>query len=367
MDYTSIIAAGIAIGASAFAVYYSHDTSEKVKNRLFELKKEADSLGENFESLKKQLLEKINELERKSTTPPQAPPPEVDYDRISRLSERVSKLESLFKEKLKSLEKTNVQLEYELGSLKKRLDEVEREVSEVSESFLSSREEIKEELKRELLAEVEEEIERLEELIERRKEEEVEEFLDMLKTAVTMNPEKISAGLLEAKRALLSLRDIAKVYVLTGKGRDEFLALKENLLGLLKNLRKLVIVSVPDENIYSKFRDIIIEVKRLDLPMKDEKSGKELNPERSFIEIHKLVYALAGGIDEIASMINEPVPVTPVEKEFYEKLRYQFEELRKLEKQVEMLMARLGEKLPEASAEKDERREIEDLLRDLGV
>lgn len=365
MDYTSIIAAGIAIGASAFAVYYSHDTSEKVKNRLFELKKEADSLGENFESLKKQLLEKINELERKSTTP-QAPS-EVDYDRISRLSERVSKLESLFKEKLKSLEKTNVQLEYELGSLKKRLDEVEREVSEVSESFLSSREEIKEELKRELLAEVEEEIERLEELIERRKEEEVEEFLDMLKTAVTMNPEKISAGLLEAKRALLSLRDIAKVYVLTGKGRDEFLALKENLLGLLKNLRKLVIVSVPDENIYSKFRDIIIEVKRLDLPMKDEKSGKELNPERSFIEIHKLVYALAGGIDEIASMINEPVPVTPVEKEFYEKLRYQFEELRKLEKQVEMLMARLGEKLPEASAEKDERREIEDLLRELGV
>lgn len=99
MDYTSIIAAGIAIGASAFAVYYSHDTSEKVKNRLFELKKEADSLGENFESLKKQLLEKINELERKSTTP-QAPS-EVDYDRISRLSERVSKLESLFKEKLK--------------------------------------------------------------------------------------------------------------------------------------------------------------------------------------------------------------------------------------------------------------------------
>lgn len=39
MDYTSIIAAGIAIGASAFAVYYSHDTSEKVKNRLFELKR----------------------------------------------------------------------------------------------------------------------------------------------------------------------------------------------------------------------------------------------------------------------------------------------------------------------------------------
>ncbi|WP_054841143.1 hypothetical protein [Thermococcus peptonophilus] len=185
-----------------------------------------------------------------------------------------------------------------------------------------------------------------------------------------MDPEKISSGLLEAKRALLSLRDIAKVYVLTGKGRDEFLALKENLLGLLKNLRKLVIVSVPDEDIYSKFRDVIIEVKRLDLPMKDEKSGKELNPERSFIEIHKLIYKLAGGdIDEIASMINEPVPVTPpVEKEFYEKLRYQFEELRKLEKQVEMLMARLGgENLPEASTEKDEKREIEDLLRDLGV
>ncbi|MBP1912269.1 hypothetical protein [Thermococcus stetteri] len=325
MDYTTIIAAGIAIGASAFAVYYSHDTSEKIKNRLFELKKEVDSLGENFESLRKQLLEKINELERKSTT--QQPPNEANYERISRLTERLSKLESLFKEKLKGLEKSNVQLEYELGSLKKRLDEVEKEVGEVAQSFTSSREEIKEELKRELLAEVEEEIERLEELIERRKEEGVEEFLDMLRTAVTMNPEKISSGLLEAKRALLSLRDIAKVYVLTGKGRDEFTALKENLLGLLKNLRKLVIVSVPEEEIYSKFRDIIIDVKRLDLTMKDEKSGKDLNPERSFIEIHKLIYKLAGEFDEIANKINEPVPVTPVEKEFYEKLRYQFEEL----------------------------------------
>lgn len=101
--------------------------------------------------------------------------------------------------------------------------------------------------------------------------------------------------------------------------------------------------------------------------MKDEKSGKELNFERSFIEIYKFVYVLVGGIDEIVSMINEFVLVILVEKEFYEKFCYQFEELRKFEKQVEMFMVRLGEKFLEVLVEKDERREIEDFLRDLGV
>lgn len=107
-----------------------------------------------------------------------------------------------------------------------------------------------------------------------------------------------------------------------GKGRDEFLVFKENLFGFFKNLCKLVIVLVFDENIYFKFRDIIIEVKCLDFFMKDEKSGKELNFERSFIEIYKFVYVLVGGIDEIVSMINEFVLVILVEKEFYEKFCY---------------------------------------------
>lgn len=85
------------------------------------------------------------------------------------------------------------------------MDEVEREVSEVLEFFLSLREEIKEEFKREFLVEVEEEIEWFEELIEWRKEEEVEEFLDMLKIVVMMNFEKISVGFFEVKRVFFLL------------------------------------------------------------------------------------------------------------------------------------------------------------------
>ncbi|AMQ17801.1 coiled-coil domain-containing protein [Thermococcus peptonophilus] len=363
IEYLSIIA----IGLSAFAIYYARDIAEKVKGRFFELKDETEESLNELQNLKKEIQERIDELRAELEGIRKTESGSAEEWRIKSLSEKVAKLDNLVKEHLKNLENKNVKIEHELETLKKEVQGLRDDLIELNRAVLEDRENLKAQLKEELLSEVEEEIERLEELIERRKEEEVEEFLDILKTAITMDPEKISSGLLEAKRALLSLRDIAKVYVLTGKGRDEFLALKENLLGLLKNLRKLVIVSVPDEDIYSKFRDVIIEVKRLDLPMKDEKSGKELNPERSFIEIHKLIYKLAGDIDEIASMINEPVPVTPVEKEFYEKLRYQFEELRKLEKQVEMLMARLGENLPEASTEKDEKREIEDLLRDLGV
>lgn len=117
MDYISIIVVGIVIGVLVFVVYYFYDISEKVKNRFFEFKKEVDFFGENFEFFKKQLFEKINEFERKLMILQVFF--EVDYDRIFCFLECVLKLEFFFKEKFKSLEKINVQFEYELGFFKK--------------------------------------------------------------------------------------------------------------------------------------------------------------------------------------------------------------------------------------------------------
>ncbi|ASJ02879.1 hypothetical protein A3L09_06205 [Thermococcus profundus] len=367
LEYLSIVAI---IGAG-FAVYYAMDISEKVKSRFFELKNETQSSIENIESFRKEILEEINSLKSELDRLKRMEGESAEDWRIKSLSEKVSKLDEMLKTKLKELENKSVQTAYELGALNKEVSELKSQIQEIESEVLEGKEELKEKLKEELLREVEEEIEHLEDLIERRKEEEVEEFLELITTAITLQPEKISSGLLEAKRALLSLRDIAKVYVLTGKGKEEFDSLKENLIGLLKNLRKLAVVSVPDESVYSRFRDAIILVKRLNLPMKDERNGKELNPERSFIEIHRLVYKVAGELDSLAEMINEPVPVTPIEKEFYEKLRIQFEELRKLEEQVEMLMARLGGKETVEDAreaeKKPSKKELEELLKELDL
>ncbi|WP_010477562.1 hypothetical protein [Thermococcus zilligii] len=367
IEYLSIVATALA----GFAVYYATDIAEKVKSRFFELKNETESSLENIESFKKDVLEKINslaaEVERLKSNRGET----AEEWKLKSLSEKVAKLEETLKEKLKELEKGNVQATYEVGALRKEVEELKSSVQSLEEKVLTGKEELKAQLKEELLREVEEEIEHLEDLIERRKEKEVKEFLDLITVAITLEPEKINSGLMEAKRALLSLRDIAKVYVLTEKGKDEFYSLKESLLGLLKNLRKLTVIAVPEEEVYSRFRDIMILVKRLELPMKDEKNGKELNPEKSFIEIHRIIYKVAGEIDSLAEMINEPVPVTPIEKEFYEKLKVQFEELRKLEEQVEMLMSRLGgEKISEEdqkAEKKSSKKELEELLKELGL
>lgn len=367
IEYLSIVA----IASAGVAVYYAMDIAEKVKSRFFELKNETESSLEDMESFKKEVLEKISSLTAEVERLKSNREGTVEDWKLKSLSEKVAKLEELVKGKLKEFENKDVQVTYEIGALKKEVDELKSSVQSLQEEVLEGKEELKAQLKEELLREVEEEIEHLEDLIERRKDEEVREFLDLITTAITLEPEKIGSGLMEAKRALLSLRDIAKVYVLTEKGKDEFYSLKENLLGLLRNLRKLAVIAVPEEEVYSRFRDAMILVKRLELPMKDERNGKELNPEKSFIEIHRIIYKVAGELDSLAEMINEPVPVTPIEKEFYEKLRIQFEELRKLEEQVEMLMARLGgEKVlkEERKVEKKpSKKELEELLEELGL
>ena len=261
---------------------------------------------------------------------------------LQEVKEKIKKLE----DSLKEFQKFETKVDYELGNLRFELKKTSQRIESLEEELKKTENMLREELKKELLSELQEEIEHLEETIERRKRMEVEEFLEVIKAAITLQPEKLSAGMAEAKRALLSLRDIAKVYVLTGQGQKEFRELKENLVELLKNLRKLAIVSLPDEKVYATFNDIIVRVKRLDLPMKVNKDGKEkeLNPEKSFIQIHKMVYELAGELDKIAEELQEPTPVTPVEKEFYEKLRHQFEELRRLEEQVQRLMLKLTDK-----------------------
>lgn len=333
-------------------VLYVRDITNKVLARYFELKENLSELEENLTGFRSTFEKKISELKGSGHGPSQIP-------ELNGIKEKLALLEK----SLKELKKFETKFDFEIGSVKNGLEKLERKVEELEKEVEESRELIKEELKEEIIRELEEEIEHLEEVIERRKNEEVEEFLEVIKAAITLQPEKLREGLLEAKRALLSLRDIAKVYVLTGKGQSEFNELRENLVELLKNLRKLAIVSVPDENVYSRFNEAIIKTKRLELPIK--RGDKELSPEKSFIEIHKITYELAGEIDRIAEMLGEPVPVTPVEKEFYEKLRYQFEELRRLEEQVQKLMLKLG--TVEREPEEDKKDDIEKILKDLNL
>ncbi|WP_297548660.1 hypothetical protein [Thermococcus sp.] len=332
-------------------VLYVRDVTSKVLAKYFELKDNLIELEENFKDFRSVIEKKISELRGS----------ERSLTQITELKEIRERLTSLEKS-LRDFRKFETKFEFEIGSVKNGLERLEGRVEKLERELEESRELIKEELKGEIIRELEEEIEHLEEVIERRKNEEVEEFLEVIKAAITLQPEKLREGLLEAKRALLSLRDIAKVYVLTGKGQREFNELKGNLVELLKNLRKLAIVSVPDENVYSKFNEVIVKTKRLELPMK--RGDRELSPEKSFIEIHRITYELAGEIDRIAEMLGEPVPVTPVEKEFYEKLRYQFEELRRLEEQVQKLMLKLGAIEKEPEEKKDD---IEEILKDLNL
>ncbi|NJE01632.1 hypothetical protein [Thermococcus sp. JdF3] len=352
----------ITAAVAVVLAYYVKDVTSKVLARHFELKEELGELESKFSKLKEELESEIREVRTNVSSGEE----DVRGEFIQKLNELQKKLRGVEKG-LRDLQKLETRVDYEIGSLKRELDRTGRRVEELEDAVMATKDELKEELKREILAELEEEIEHLEDVIERRKQSEVEEFLEIITAAVTLQPEKLKDGMAEAKRALLSMRDIAKVYVLTGQGQREFRGLKENLIELLKNLRKLAVVSVPDESVYSTFNEIVVRVKRLDLPMRVVRDGKEkeLNPEKSFIYIHRAVYELAGELDRIAEGLQEPIPVTPVEKEFYEKLRHQFEELQKLEEQVQRLMLKLGAEKEETEDTKD--RDVEDLLKELNL
>ena len=109
-----------------------------------------------------------------------------------------------------------------------------------------------------------------------------------------------------------------------------------------------------------------MEIKRLELPMKIERNGRivELNPEKSFIEIHHRIYLMIEEVDRIAKMLDTPIPITPIEKEFYEKLNTQFKELKQLEMQLEKIMSRLGQKNI-ADPTTRSQKELENLLQEL--
>ncbi|NJE61475.1 hypothetical protein [Thermococcus sp. 21S7] len=350
----------VVAAVSIALAYYVKDVSGKLLARHFELKNEIGTLDERLTRTTSEINKKIRQIESNLAS--------SSLQSETNLSRRIGEIE----EKLRAIEKnlTNLKnletkVEYRFGEISSTLRELQNRVAQVDDQLEGIKDEIKDEVKSEVLEELQDEIEHLEETIERRKNEELEEFLELIKAAVTLQPEKLQEGLAETKKALLSMRDIAKVYVLTGSGTEEFYEVKGSLVELLKNLRKLAVVSVPEESIYSLFNDVIVSVKRLDLPMKVSHNGreKELNPERSFIQIHKLVYATIEKLEEISEMIQEPIPVTPIEKEFYEKLRIQFEELQKLEQQVNELLLRLSP--PKGSEKETKERSIEEILEEL--
>ncbi|WP_148290413.1 hypothetical protein [Thermococcus litoralis] len=74
---------------------------------------------------------------------------------------------------------------------------------------------------------------------------------------------------------------------------------------------------------------------------------------------------MIGKVDKIAETLDTPIPVTPIEKEFYEKLKIQFEELKQLEMQLENLMSRLGQKMELEDPTIKSKKELEALLKEL--
>ncbi|NJE13525.1 hypothetical protein [Thermococcus sp. LS2] len=353
-----IVEIAVTLVTAALLIYYVRGTVQKVVSKYFDVKNDIEEYNKKLMSLENEMKEKLKELNSKIKEIETAlSSKDVALWEFKSISEKLAQIEKAIKEQ----EKSNTKFTYELGSVKKEVHDLKEEVEGLKD-------ELKDSLKREIIAELEEEIERLEDVIEKRKESEVQEFIELLTSAINLEPEKLQNGLMEAKRGLLSLRDLAKVYVLTGKGQEEFAKLRDNLISLLKNLRKLAVIAVPDDSVYSKFNDIIVKLKRLELPMKVTKDGKtkELNPEKSFIRIHQMVYALAGELDKIAEIVNEPIPVTPIEKEFYEKLRVQFEELKKLEEQIQKLMLRLEGKKEEPT-KNNLKDNIEEILKELNL
>ncbi|WP_457753504.1 hypothetical protein [Thermococcus sp.] len=354
----------VTIIAVVALVYYVRDTISTVTRRYFELKQkiegEEEKISETLNNFDKQIRNLFQEVSKIKHSLTKSEHEASVMWKIKQLNEKIVSLEK----KIKEHEKTNTKVLYKIGNLEQQFSKIETKLSDLDETIRSS-------LREELLRDIREEIERLEELIERRKNKELEEFMEMITAVITIDPDTIQKGLFDVKKALLSLRDLAKIYVLTEKGVDKFNSLKENLVELLRNMRKLVVISTPDDEIYSKFNDIIVRVKRLELPVRVEKDGvqKELTPEKSFIKIHKDIYEIMNDIEEIAKIVDTPVPVTPIEKEFYEKLREQFEELRKLEEQIHQLMLRIGVKPSEEANDKLplNKKELEDLLKELNL
>lgn len=362
IEYLSIVAIIFVLALA----YYVKDNVNKVISHFFDVKRSVQSSMEEVEHIKEELTSQIALLQHDVEHLKENKVEELDeYEswKIKNLEQKISKLEKILKEQATY----GNNREKELKFIKNEISYLKSEIHKTQEFLQKELDKLKDEVKNSLIREVEGEIELLEEMIEQRKEQELQEFMEILSFSVNLKPEKIQKGLLELKKGLLSLRDIAKIYVLTEKGQEEFYKLRNNIIELLKNLRKLAIVSHPEEKIYSQFRDIILELKRLDLPMKVEKNGqiKELNPEKSFIEIHHRIYSMIGKVDKIAETLDTPIPVTPIEKEFYEKLKIQFEELKQLEMQLENLMSRLGQKMELEDPTIKSKKELEALLKEL--
>ncbi|WP_237710137.1 hypothetical protein [Pyrococcus sp. ST04] len=349
---------GILIAIAGFLVYYVNNLTNKLTSKYFELKDFLNEQEKELDKIKSWVQDELSKFKDKLIEEKKKEEKSIDEIiswKLKGIQDKISSLEKEYKE-LKS--KVLV-----LEPLPSKIDEILEKLKELDPETL--RNQVKDSLKEEVLKELQEEIEKFEQTLEERKEQELKEFLDLLTMTIDLPPERIKDGLLQAKRALLSLRDLSKVYVLTGKGVEEFEKLKETLIELLKDLRKLAVISVPEDEVYSSLTSVIVGIKRLKLPMNED--GKELSPEKSFIRIHRAIYELTGKLDEIAEKIESPIPVTPIEKEFYEKLRLQFEELKRLEKQVQELITTLGNIEVEEEKEEDKLKDIEKILKDLGV
>ncbi|WP_145973192.1 coiled-coil domain-containing protein [Thermococcus barophilus] len=357
MEVIVLIAITIALA------YYVRDKTNAVVSQYFDLRQRIESheekTMETINSFRKQLDNLVGEINRLKNSLGQLKNLDESAHswKIKQISEKISQLEK----KIKNQERINTKLTYELGSLEQKVSRIEAEFENLKEDVASS-------LREDILRDLQEEIEKLEELIENRKDRELKEFLEMLTAAISLEPETVQKGLLDIKKGILSLRDLAKVYVLTGKGVEKFNELRDSLVKLLRNMRKLAVISVPEDEVYSKFNDIIVRVKRLELPMKIQKedSQKELTPEKSFIRIHKETYGIIQELEDIAKLVNTPIPVTPIEKEFYDKLKEQFEELKKLEDQINQLMLRIN-KSESSSKSQTREDEIEKLLKELNL
>ncbi|RLF90904.1 hypothetical protein DRN82_02825 [Thermococci archaeon] len=346
------------IGISGFLIYYVNSITNKVTSKYFEVKDLINEQENEISKIKSWVQDELKKFKDRIIEESKKEEKSVDELiswKLKGVQERISSLEKEYRELRSKV--------LALEPLPSKFDEIMEKLRELDPEIL--REQVKDSLKEEVLKELQEEIEKFEQTLEERKEQELKEFLDLLTLTIDLPPERIQEGLLQAKRALLSLRDLAKVYVLTGKGVEEFEKLKETLIELLKELRKLAVISVPEDEVYSTITSVIVGIKRLKLPMNED--GKELSPEKSFIRVHKAIYELTGQLDRIAEKIESPIPVTPIEKEFYEKLRQQFEELKRLEKQVQELITTLGNIEIEEEKEEDKLKDIEKILKDLGI
>ena len=365
IEYLSIVSIVLIL----VLVYYVKSTVDNVISSFSEVKTEVQSSLGELEYMKNDITSKISLMRRELEQLKSIENTEVDeYEswKIKSLEQKISKLEKAVRENLTQNGAKKNSLLKELNILKTDLRHLKEKLYKTQEAFQKEFDILKEKVKEDLIKEITEEIEMLEEMIEEKKDRELQEFMEVLTFSINLEPERLQKGLSDLKKGLLSLRDAAKVYVLTEKGQEEFYKLRDDIVELLKNLRKIAVVSHPEEEIYRHFRKIIVEIKRLELPMKIERNGRivELNPEKSFIEIHHRIYLMIEEVDRIAKMLDTPIPITPIEKEFYEKLNTQFKELKQLEMQLEKIMSRLGQKNI-ADPTTRSQKELENLLQEL--